>query len=205
MKGKNFSCNNVGGKRRAGDYYPTPYSITQQFIDLNLIHKESSILEPCCGEGYMSMVLKSNGFKVIESDLCQPYNRDFLKSVFEKTDWIVTNPPFSLAKEFIEKAKTIATIGVAMLLPLSYLHGKKRYDELYSDKIFGLESVHVFTRYPMLGDLIREDGMYRTGMIVYAWYVWINGYSGNPYISWIDNNDFILSNKKTVKFSSFTV
>lgn len=31
-KGKNFSCNNTG-KRKKSDFYETPYSITRQFLE----------------------------------------------------------------------------------------------------------------------------------------------------------------------------
>ena len=56
----------------------------------------------------------------------------------------------------------------------------------------------------MLGDELREDGKYRTGMMVYAWYVWENGYSGLPMIDWIDNNDDVLSKKDLKKEESLT-
>ena len=32
-------------------------------------------------------------------------------------------------------------------------------------------------------------------MMVYAWFVWEKGYSDEPTISWIDNNDDVLSKK----------
>ena len=56
----------------------------------------------------------------------------------------------------------------------------------------------------MLGDELREDGKYRTGMMVYAWYVWENGYSELPMIDWIDNNDDVLSKKDLKKEDSLT-
>ena len=51
----------------------------------------------------------------------------------------------------------------------------------------------------MLGDKLREDGKYKTGMMVYAWFVWENGYAGLPMIDWIDNNDDVLSKKDLEK------
>ena len=33
-------------------------------------------------------------------------------------------------------------------------------------------------------------------MVVYAWYVWTNGYDGQPMIDWLDNNEDILSKKE---------
>ena len=50
----------------------------------------------------------------------------------------------------------------------------------------------------MLGEELREDGKYTTGMMVYAWFVWEKNYSGEPTISWIDNNDDVLSKKDIV-------
>ena len=47
----------------------------------------------------------------------------------------------------------------------------------------------------MLGEPLREDGKHNTGMMPYAWYVWTNGYGGQPIINWLDNNDDILTKK----------
>lgn len=190
MTGKNFSCNNTG-KRKKSDFYETPYSITQQLLDAESenIDKNKYILEPACGNGAIVKILSSNGFKVIGQDL--EIGQDFLLNT-KKYDYVITNPPFSLAFEFIQKCKEISNY-FALLLPLSYLHGKKRFDNIYSDTDFKLEKVYVFTRYPMLGDKLRDDGKYKTGMMVYAWFVWNKNYSGEPVIKWIDNNSFVLS------------
>ena len=59
--------------------------------------------------------------------------------------------------------------------------------------------MYVFTRYPMLGESLRDDGKYNTGMMVYAWFVWENGYSGQPIVDWIDNNEDVLSKKDLEK------
>ena len=55
----------------------------------------------------------------------------------------------------------------------------------------------------MLGEKLRDDGKYHTGMMVYAWYVFENMYSGKPCISWIDNNDDVISKKD--KFTGATL
>ena len=47
----------------------------------------------------------------------------------------------------------------------------------------------------MLGETLREDGKHNTGMMPYAWYVWTNGYNGQPTLDWLDNNDDILTKK----------
>ena len=150
-------------------------------------------MEPSCGDGAIVRVLKDYGCpNVISKDIQSGH--DFLLEL-ERFDAIITNPPFSLAFEFIQKAKKVSQY-FALLLPLSYLHGKKRFDQIYSDKEFPLSKVYVFTRYPMLGEQIREDGKYNTGMMVYAWFVWDKGASGKePIVRWLDNNKYVLSKK----------
>jgi len=106
--------------------------------------------------------------------------------------------PFSLAYEFIIKAKEIITEKFALLLPLSYLHGEQRYNNIYKDKTVPLTKIYVFTRYPMLVEPLREDGKYHTGMMVYAWFVWEkNKNIYNPEIYWISNQKYVLSKKDT--------
>ena len=189
MTGKNFSRNNVSGKRRKNDFYQTPKNLTRRFLNEEPFDKSCSVLEPACGQNAITTVLEEYWDKKHISSY------DIEKNFFSETDqcdYIITNPPFSKALDFIIKAKSVATKKFAFLLPLSYLHGKKRFDTIYSDKAYGLEKVYVFTRYPLLSDAIRDDGKYRTGMITYAWYVFTNNFSGDPKIFWLDNNDDVL-------------
>lgn len=188
--GKNFSCNNVTGKRKESDFYETPYSLTKLFLDKEPI--SGLVLEPACGNGAIVKVLRDYGIEPISYDK----EKDFFTED-RHFDWIITNPPFSLAFEFIQKAKCCAD-NIAFLLPLSYLHGKKRYDEIYSDKTFGLRRVYVFTRYPMLGEPLRDDGRHNTGMMVYAWFLWQKGYSDEATIRHLDNDEFILRATKGI-------
>lgn len=187
--GKNFSCNNVG-QRRKGDFYQTPFSLTEQFLNKEVFDINKSILEPCCGKNAIVKVLKKFAFQKITSyDISKGI--DFLEEK-RKFNYIITNPPYSLAFEFIIKAREIVKDKFAFLLPLAYLHGKKRFDLIYSDPYFKLKKVYVFTRYPLLSEKIRKDGKYNTGMMVYAWFVFDKMYIGKPMIDWIDNNDFVV-------------
>lgn len=188
MKGKNFSTNNVSGKRKKSDFYETPFSITRQFLQSHIFY--GKVLEPACGDGAIVKVLNEFGYDVDYFDI----EIDFLK-YNQPVDNIITNPPFSLAYEFIQHAKKIAKKQCAMLLPLSYLHGKKRYDNIYTDKTFPLSSIYVYTRYPLLGEKLRDDGKYKTGMMVYAWFVFERDYIGEPVIRWLDNNQYVLNSK----------
>jgi 23S rRNA G2445 N2-methylase RlmL len=182
--GKNFSMNNASGERKESDLYETPYSMTMQLMER--IEISGSLLEPAKGNGAICKILDEHGIKYHSYDK----ETNFLKEN-NHYDYIITNPPYSLAYEFIQKAKKVSDIFI-FLLPLSYLHGKERYDNVWTDKSFPLRKIFVFTRYPMLGDKLREDGKYRTGMQVYAWYVWDRNYKGSPIIDWIDNQEFVL-------------
>lgn len=179
MIGKNFSANNIG-QRKKSDFYETPYSITEQLLERETFN--GTILEPACGNGAILNLIDAVGYDI---------EKDFLKET-KQYDNIITNPPYSLSFEFITKAKQVAHKKIAFLLPLSYLHGKKRFDNIWTDKKFPLARIYVFTRYPMLGDKLREDGKYRTGMMVYAWYIWEKSYKEKPIINWIDNNDNVI-------------
>lgn len=190
-KGKNFSCNN-NGQRKKSDFYETPYSITSQLLEREELDKNWVILEPSCGKGAITKILTKNGYNTIGKDI-QVDGYDFLKET-EEQNAIITNPPFSLAYEFVIKAKQL-TNYFCYLLPLSYLHGKKRYDNIYTDEDFPLSRIYVFTRYPMLGEPLREDGKYNTGMMVYAWFVWDRNSLEKNKIEWIDNNSFVLNKK----------
>jgi hypothetical protein len=202
MKGKNFSCNNATGKRNKSDFYQTPYSMTEQLLENEEFDINKEVLEPAHGKGAITHQLVKHFKKIWSFDLSEGHDFfDFVNN--NKIDYIITNPPFSLAFEFIQKAKEIATEKFAMLLPLSYLHGQKRYESgIFTDPDYPLTKVYIFTRYPMLSDTIREDGKYSTGMMVYAWFVWENHnyYKVNnikvinhaPKIYWINNQKYIL-------------
>jgi len=190
-KGKNFSANNTG-KRKKSDFYETPYSLTRHLLNVESFDSDKIVCEPACGDGAIVRVLEdkwpSNRVIAYDADI------DFLKDT-RQYDYIITNPPFSLAFEFVQQSKKLAKSKFALLLPLSYLHGKKRYDNIYTDKRYPLKKIYVFTRYPMLGEKLREDGKYNTGMMVYAWYIFEKEYNGSPIIDWIDNNMDVLSKK----------
>lgn len=181
---------NSNSKRNTNDYYQTPYSMTQQLINAEKKYMPLNIHEPACGAGAIVSVLQKNGFNCTFSDITNGV--DFVKDA-KHYDACITNPPYKLAHSFIVHAMQI-TNYIAMLLPLNYLHGHNRYVEIYSND-FNLSHVYVFTRYPYLTENISDTGLYSTGMIAYAWYVWDRKRKSTE-LSWLDNNKFCISKKK---------
>jgi len=205
MKGKCFSaCNR--GQRHKSDFYQTPYSMTEQLLENEKFDYNKKIREPACGKGAIRKILKKffNEENIYSSDILYHKYQNFLTNdCITPVDYIITNPPFRLAFEFIQKSKEIAKEKFAMLLPLSYLHGQKRYEQkIFLDESYPLTKIYIFTRYPLLEETRRKDGKYKTGMMVYAWFIWENiKYFksvlpvGIPIIKWIDNNKYVLNSK----------
>ena len=176
-----------GDNRNPNDFYYTPYSMTEHLLRVEDFDMGLSVCEPATGIGGITNVLEKNW----EPRLITSYDveRDFFKDT-KTYDYIITNPPFSQAVEFIKQAKKLAKDKFCFLLPLNYLHGKQRYEEVYKDALYGLARVHVFTRAIIMNDEpLRDDGKAQSGMLVFAWYVFENGYKEAPQISWIDNGD----------------
>lgn len=127
MDALNLANNSIISKRRELDFYPTPPDVTHALMRF-LKLETSLILEPACGDGAMSEVLKQYGHNVVSSDIRHTgYGDggvDFLKTS-AYYDAIITNPPFNVSEEFIRHALTQAGI-VAMVLKSQFWHAKKR-------------------------------------------------------------------------------
>lgn len=176
-----------GENRNPNDFYNTPYRMTEHLLRVENFDKSLSVCEPATGNDGITNVLRKNW----KPELITSYDmeRDFFQDT-NSYDYIITNPPFSQAIEFIHQAKRLAKYKFCLLLPLNYLHGKKRYEEVYKDTLYGLARLHVFTRSILMNDdPIRDDGKVPAGMLVFAWYVFENGYREAPQITWIDNGD----------------
>ena len=118
----------AGNKRSKYDFYPTPADVTEALLrQLDSPFPRCllrTIWEPAAGTGNVSKVLEEKGFKVISTDIQSGH--DFLKDDAPAGwDMIITNPPFSLAEQFIRKAYSYGK-PFAFLLKCQFFHAKKR-------------------------------------------------------------------------------
>ena len=117
-----------GNKNEPFDYYPTPPEATHALM-MHLGLSGKVVWEPACGAGAMSVVISDYGNEVISSDVRHTgYGDggvDFLTCAGRQCDWIITNPPFALAQQFIERALDSGA-SVAMLLKAHYWHASRR-------------------------------------------------------------------------------
>lgn len=187
LTGTSLSGTSVSRVRVENDYYATPTESTKAL--LNEENFVGSILEPCCGEGHISKVLKEYGYDVISNDLVDrgygEYNQDYLTSTNLKADNVITNPPFKYAKEFIEKSLQDTTGKVAMFCKIQLLEGVSR-KELFENT--PLKTVYVFSKRqnPLRnGSPVDENGKKWSSTMCFAWFVWEHGYEGNPQIKWL--------------------
>jgi len=173
--------------RSAGhNIFPTPYSMTEQFLENEIFDYTGSVLEPACGMGHMVRVLDKKFKNITSYDISA--GKDFYNET-RKFDYVITNPPFGKeADKFVLKAREVAKVKFAFLLRTNYLSGQARFE---SGVYKNLKTVYVFTRMPDLGQPIREDGKYKTAGIVYSWLVFEIGFEGDPVIKWIDNQKFV--------------
>lgn len=201
MKGQVPNCRNRG-TRNGNDFYETPYSMTRQFLGRESFTYQpfASMLEPACGKGAIVKVLEEFNCRNITAYDINHNGKDFLKEE-GKFDYMITNPPFSLHIDFIEKAKEIIHQKFALLLPLDCLHGQERYfKQIFTDNFYPCTRIYAFTRKPNLKEaVITHDGRYPTGMMAYAWYVWercsLKPEAG-PIIHWLDNSRYCIKGVK---------
>jgi len=173
------------------DDFPTPPWATRALIEHVIGDKAAltsmSCLEPACGAGHMAKVLKEYFREVRCSDAFH-YGyapvRDFLSSPYEanSVDWMITNPPFRLAEEFVSRAMHVARIGVAILARTVFLESVGRYEAIY-EKNPPSKFAQFVERVPMIKGRLDIKATTATG---YAWFVWDKKLRrGEPRLMWV--------------------
>ncbi|MEL6473975.1 MAG: hypothetical protein AAFQ21_07810 [Pseudomonadota bacterium] len=117
------------------EFYPTPPWATRALLEYVLaLEGELVAWEPASGEGDMARPLGEYFHTVYRSDVFD-YGRgghvfDGLEprpAHFERPDWIITIPPFKIAKAFAERALLEATEGVAMFVRTQWMESIERF------------------------------------------------------------------------------
>ena len=191
-----YSChgasNHSDTEREVNDYYATPPSAVEMLLELENFSK--SIMEPACGQGHIAEVLKSHGYTVCATDLINRgygvWGVDFF-NINEPTDMdIITNPPYSMAKEFVEHAMEIVTDGhkVAMFLKLTFLEGQGRRElfRKYPPKIVYVSTSRIGCAKNGEFKKDKNGNLKADSAVAYCWYVWQKGFNGTPTLKWFN-------------------
>jgi hypothetical protein len=160
------------------DDYPTPRwavrALCEKVLWMSPQLKLWDVWEPACGRGHMAETLKEYFEKVYETDI-HDYGyggvQDFLiphNPRHPKVAWIITNPPFRLAEQFIQQAHRHARRGIAMLVRTSFLESVGRYNNIF--KINPPSQVAQFVeRVPMVKGRYDPKAVTATS---YCWMIW---------------------------------
>lgn len=181
---------------RGHDLYETPSAAVEALLRV-LPLPAGAVWEPACGRGAIANVLRAHGHRVVCTDLvdygADPtaiYCVDFLQTTElpPGVTTIVTNPPYSIANEFVAHALELCP-NVIMLLRLAFLESERRSPILDGA---GLKRVLAFRkRLPMMHRDGWEGRKANSGM-AFAWFVWERGHRRHPTtqrISWEDDRD----------------
>lgn len=143
-------------QRSPYDFYATP-SWCYEKLDIDWTCFTTAH-EPCAGDFRIANFLEEKGLTVTWSEIQE--SKDFF-DWDEKVDLILTNPPYSLAQEFIKHALPRADL-VIMLLRLNFLGAQKRY-KFWCDN--EPDALYVLSKRPSF----TGKG---TDATDYAWFVW---------------------------------
>ncbi|NQZ84386.1 MAG: tRNA (adenine-N(6)-)-methyltransferase [Nanoarchaeales archaeon] len=124
-------------KKVSPDDYMTPHYALNPL--LKYLKKNWIIWECASGSGNLAKFLRKKGYKVVTTEILRGgTNNDFLTcKPPKKYNCILTNPPYSLKNEFLERCYKLKK-PFALLLPLTTLETETRQN-LFNN--FGLEII----------------------------------------------------------------
>lgn len=190
----------TGKDKEPADFYPTPEWAIEVVAKKEKMKCES-FLEPACGDGrifnyvyamyYTGIDIQQNLIEKVR--LTYPtynlYTHDFLTMDFGQTkyDLIMTNPPFSIAMDYLTKCLSLLTEGgrCIMLLRINFLATKIRLD-------FNRE--HMPARIYLLAErpkFVKNSN----DNADYAWIVWQEGWTEATVFSILSKTDLIKNTK----------
>jgi hypothetical protein len=160
-------------ERKKRDAYETPEWVTLALLPH--LPTRLTIWEPAAGAGIMLRALRAAGHAVVGTDIVDGV--DFLTTADPPpVDAIITNPPYMLARQFIERALASAPL-VAMLLRTDDDHAVARQ--------------HLFGRCPAFAKklvLTKRIIWFESGKVAppfnHAWYVWNQSHTGPPVLAY---------------------
>jgi hypothetical protein len=172
------------------DDFPTPPWATRALLE-HVIERGTdisslSVLEPACGRGHMARALGEYFGRVHAADVHDyGYHEvgDFLSSIYaaHSFDWVVTNPPFRLAEDFIHRALPLARRGVAVLVRTVFIESVGRYERLFL-RTPARKVAQFVERVPMVKGRVDPKASTATG---YAWIVWEKPIGATTEMVWI--------------------
>jgi len=104
------------------DVVMTPEPLAKWIV--NYFKPKGKLLEPCCGDGVFLKYMKG-------ADWCEiSEGKDFFD--YTKTaDWVITNPPFSKIRTFLQHCYKLKVKNIVFLCPTNHITGlKARWNDM---------------------------------------------------------------------------
>lgn len=181
-------------KRAENDFYATnPVALFRLFDEYKF--NNGLFLEPCVGMGHLTQCIEEaypdcgvTCLDLVDRGYPNTNVQDFIAWDTDlKFSNIITNPPYSLAQEFVEKGMSLLHDNgkMAMFLKLHFLESVKR-KELFNK--YPPKYIYVFRNRMSTwrdGNECDEKGKKWTTTICHAWFVWEKGSKTEPIIRWL--------------------
>lgn len=170
------------------DLYTTPSWAVMALIKREKFKGE--IIDAGCGKGHIAKVLQSTGHNVKGVDL---YDWGFGETGInyleysEETENVISNPPFTLLANFINKSIELATNKVAIFARVSALESLSRWESIYSTK--PPTKVYMFVNRVKCNKGGHDNG--ESSSVFYCWMIWdLSPNTNNTNVTqleWIDD------------------
>ena len=203
LSGAKLAGGNPTHGRVDDDFYATDPKAVEMLLDTGVFdwyyRPWIDILEPCVGQGHIIEAIKKyyphkdlrpTTIDLVDRGYPGTIVTDFLTWRPEKLyDLIITNSPYSLAKEFAEKGMECLKISgiMALFLKIQFLEGQKR--KALFDK-YPPKYIYVFrNRMPTWNNGQPKDpktGKKWATTMCHAWFIWEKGNRSEPIVRWLD-------------------
>lgn len=181
---------NLRNAQPEGDanFYSSPYACLPPLLVAEGKRLPKAIWEPACGNGALVVPLRNRGFNVTATDLHDwgcPQSATGIDlrsdtatgiaaqlSLDHERFGILTNPPFNIIEEFVERAVALSPY-VALLCRLAFLESEGR---MHWFPRVGLRRIHIIgERLPMMHRHGYEGPKLSNAGMCFAWFVFCHG------------------------------
>ena len=173
------------------DDFPTPPWATRalcEYLPRSVPITLQTCREPAANRGHMVKPL-SEYFGTVEASDIHDYGAGYPVQDYlfgpppSVVDWTITNPPFRLAEQFIQRALDTSREGCAMIVRSAFLEGGGRYRTLFGQAERRPSIILQFSeRVVMHKGTLTQKGSTATA---YCWIIWLNEETQRTTFDWI--------------------
>jgi len=162
--------------RARNDLYVEPFWCSARLFDVETFPEP--VWDPCAGTGTIVESACAAGLRYAASDIST--GRDFLiePALIPPPFSVVTNPPYALAREIVERAIELGAIKVAFLFPVARTNAAWRWLESLP-----LARLYLLTPRPSVPPITAKK--VGGGRVDFCWLVLDRRHKGPPTFGWL--------------------